>query len=115
MLDILANFQVELNLNINKKKQNINIGINALSDKFKEDNYIPHPLRNQEYQTLGLYVNHLWDVTEKFALESGLRTDKVDASTLNTENGGQTFVLPKISALYKEEIKINPEECLRWF
>ena len=99
----------ELNLNIKKKKQNINIGINALSDKFKEDNYIPHPLRNQEYQTLGIYINHLWDVTDKLALESGLRTDKVDASTLNTENGGQSFILPKISALYK----LTPELSIR--
>ena len=53
---------------------------------------IPHPLRNQEYKTLDYIINHLWDVTDKLALESGLRTDKVDASTLNTENGGQSFV-----------------------
>jgi outer membrane receptor for ferrienterochelin and colicins len=99
----------ELNLNINKEKQNINIGFNALADKFKEDNLINQPLRNQEFNTLGLYVNHLWDVTDKFALESGLRTDKVEASTLNTENGGQSFVLPKISALYK----MTPELSIR--
>jgi len=99
----------ELNLSVNKEKQNINIGINALSDKFTEDHYIPHSLRNQEYQTLGLYVNHLWDVTEKFALESGLRTDRVDATSLNTENGGQSFMLPKISALYK----LTPELSVR--
>ena len=99
----------ELNLSINKETQNINIGVNALSDKFTEDNFIPQPLRNQEYQTLGIYINHLWDVTDKFALESGLRTDKVDASTLNTENGGQSFILPKISALYK----LTPELSIR--
>jgi outer membrane receptor for ferrienterochelin and colicins len=96
-------------LNINKEKQNINIGLNALADKFTEDNLINQPLRNQEFNTLGLYVNHLWDVTDKFALESGLRTDKVEASTLNTENGGQSFVLPKISALYK----MTPELSIR--
>ena len=99
----------ELNLNINKEKQNINIGLNALADKFTEDNLINQSLRNQEFNTLGLYVNHLWDVTDKFALESGLRTDKVEASTLNTENGGQSFVLPKISALYK----MTPELSIR--
>ena len=99
----------ELNLNINKKKQNINIGINALSDKFTDDNIIPHPLRNQEYQTLGIYINHLWDVSNKFALESGFRTDKVDASSVNTENGGQSFMLPKISTLYK----LTPELSVR--
>ncbi len=99
----------ELNLNVNKKKQNINIGINALSDKFTEDNIMPHPLRNQKYQTLGIYINHLWDISNKFALESGLRTDKVDASTLNTKNEGQSFILPKISALYK----LTPELSVR--
>ena len=99
----------ELNLNINKEKQNINIGLNALADKFTEDNLINQPLRNQEFNTLGLYVNHLWDVTDKFALESGLRTDNAEASTLNTENGGQSFVLPKISALYK----MTPELSIR--
>ncbi|MBT4881082.1 MAG: TonB-dependent receptor, partial [Flavobacteriales bacterium] len=91
----------ELNLNFSKETQNINIGLNAFSDQFTEDNFISQPLRNQEYNTLGLYLNHLWDVTDKFALESGLRTDKVDATSLNTKNGGQSFILPKISALYK--------------
>ena len=99
----------ELNLNVNKTKQNINIGINALSDKFTEDNIMPHPLRNQKCQTLGIYINHLWDVSNKFALESGFRTDKVDASTLNTKNEGQSFILPKISALYK----LTPELSVR--
>ena len=99
----------ELNLNINKEKQNINIGLNGISEKFKEDNYTPQPLRNQEYQTLGLYINYLWDITDKFALESGLRTDKVAASTLNTEKSGQSFILPKISALYK----LNREFSIR--
>ncbi len=104
----LNNF-TELNLNIDKEKQNINIGLNALTDKFTEDNIIPHPLRNQDYQTLGIYINHLWNISNKFALESGLRTDKVDASTLSTENGGQSFILPKISALYK----LTPELLVR--
>jgi len=103
------NIFTELNLNINKEKQNFNIGLNALADKFIEDNLINQQLRDQEFSTFGLYINHLWDVTNKFALESGLRTDKVDASTLNTENGGQSFVLPKISALYK----MTPELSIR--
>jgi len=42
-------------------------------------------------------------------LVSGLRTDKVETSTLNTENGGQFFVLPKISVLYK----MSPELSIR--
>ena len=38
-----------------------------------------------------------------------MRSDKVDATTLNTENGGQSFILPKISALYK----LTPELSIR--
>jgi len=96
-----ANAFSELNYNFTKNNQNINIGLNSLADIFSETNNGWQPQRNQELNTLGLYVNHLWDVTDKFALESGLRTDKVEASTLNTENGGQSFMLPKVSALYK--------------
>ena len=49
-----------------------------------------------------MYINHLWDISDKLALESGLRTDKVDASSFKSKNDGQIlYVLPKISALYK--------------
>ncbi|MAW21799.1 MAG: hypothetical protein CMD16_05345 [Flavobacteriales bacterium] len=91
----------ELNLNINNKTQNINIGLNTLSNSFKEKEYMSNSLRNQAHKTVGLYVNHLWDVSSKFALESGLRAEKVDASTLNKENKESSFVLPNLSALYK--------------
>jgi len=99
----------ELNLKIDKEKQNINIGLNALADKFTEDKLTDQNLRDQELITLGMYVNHIWDISDKFALESGLRTDKVEASSINTENMGKSFVLPKISALYK----ITPEISIR--
>ena len=64
------NFFTELNYTINTQSQNINIGLNTLADKFTEDNNQSE--RDQEYQTFGLYINHLWDVNKKFALESGL-------------------------------------------
>ncbi|MDC0201948.1 TonB-dependent receptor [Flavobacteriales bacterium] len=99
----------ELNFNVNKETQNINIGLNALSDVFSEDHYLSQQLRNQEYHTLGLYINHLWDISNKLAVESGLRADKVDASAFQSKNNGQNFVLPKISALYK----LTPELSVR--
>ena len=107
----------ELNLNIKKEKQNINIGLNALYDKFTKDKFLRNfiddffsqPLKNQKYQTIGLYANHLWDITEKFALESGLRSDKVKGSKQYSIPLEQSFVLPKISALYK----ITTEFCIR--
>ncbi len=99
----------ELNFNINKETQNINIGFNSLSDIFSEKHYLSNQLRNQEYNTLGLYINHLWDISDKLAVESGLRADKVDASAFQSKNDGQNFVLPKISALYK----LTPELSVR--
>jgi len=99
----------ELNFNINKETQNINIGFNSLSDIFSEKYYLSQQLRNQEYHTLGLYINHLWDISDKLSVESGLRADKVDASAFQSKNDGQNFVLPKISALYK----LTPELSVR--
>jgi len=105
----------ELNLNIEKEKQNINIGLNALYDKFTKDkflrnfidNFLTQPLKNQKFQTIGLYTNHLWDITEKFALESGLRADKVKGSQQYSIPLEQSFVLPKISALYKMTTELS--------
>lgn len=99
----------ELNLSVNKEKQNINIGINALSDIFSENHYLAQQLRNQEYNTLGMYINHLWDISDKLAVESGLRTDNVTASSFQSKNDGQNFILPKISTLYK----LTPELSIR--
>ena len=105
----------ELNLNIEKEKQNINIGLNTFYDKFTKDkflkdlfdDFLSQPLKNQKFQTIGLYANHLWDITEKFALESGLRTDKVKGTQQYSIPLKQSFVLPKISALYKMTTELS--------
>lgn len=100
----------ELNYNINKNNQNINIGFNALTDDFKEKKYREgNKKRNQKSNTLGLYINHLLDVNDKLSLESGLRADKVDASSINKNNKEQSFLLPRLSALYK----LTPELSVR--
>ena len=99
----------ELNYNFSKNNQNINLGINSLYDDFIETGSIYFGFREQRFNTLGLYVNHLWDVTDKFALESGLRTDKVKGSRQYSTPLEQSFVLPKISALYK----MTPELSIR--
>ena len=91
----------ELNYNINKSDHNLSLGLNAYTDIFSEQQFDTNPLRDQEYVTLGIYANHLWDVSNKFALESGLRTDYVRAKSNISENNGETFVLPRVSALYK--------------
>jgi len=91
----------ELNYNLNKSTHNLSLGLNAYTDNFSEQQIDTNPLRNQEYLTLGIYVNHLWDINNKFALESGLRTDYVQAESNISKNNGKTFILPRLSALYK--------------
>lgn len=91
----------ELNYFLNKPKHNLNVGFNAYSDEFSEQQLDTNNLRNQSCFTLGGYLNHLWDIHEQFVLESGLRTDWAQARTKFTQNDGEIFVLPRISALYK--------------
>lgn len=106
---VQRNSFTELNYNYNKENQNINIGLNHMFDNFNEINNNPYfKVRNQKFITKGLYVNHLWDITDKFALESGVRHDKV-ITTRNYQDYEQAFTLPKISALYK----LTPEFAIR--
>ncbi|MBT6030263.1 MAG: TonB-dependent receptor plug domain-containing protein, partial [Crocinitomicaceae bacterium] len=84
----------ELNYHLNKPKHNLNIGFNAYSDEFSEQQLDTNNLRNQACFTLGGYLNHLWNMHEKFVLESGLRTDWAQARTKFTQNDGEIFVLP---------------------
>jgi iron complex outermembrane receptor protein len=91
----------EANYSLNKERYVLNIGANVYSDRFKEEQLDSNQLRDQEYLTLGVYVNHLWDITEKLALESGLRTDRAQGSSKVGKNAGEFFVLPRISTLYK--------------
>ena len=91
----------ELNFNLNKDKHNLNIGLNGYTSSFNEQELDTNQLRNQEYVTYGIYVNHLWNMSKKLAIESGLRTDYAAANSLISENKGETFVLPRVFVLYK--------------
>ncbi len=90
----------ELNLNVNKFRHNLNLGLNLYSDKFTEKG-IRYNGRDQSSITAGIFANHLWDVTSKLSLESGLRTDLVNAKSGQTESNNNVFVLPRVNALYK--------------
>ena len=90
----------EFNFNSNKEKQNLTLGANVYTDQFDEASGESLLKRDQQYFTLGAFVNHLWDIGDKFSLESGLRTDYATAKSNNTESDGESFILPKISALY---------------
>jgi len=83
----------EVNYTYDGKKADWVAGINYLTDHFNEDMNSNFPLRSYDYHTLGAFVQNTWNATEKLTLESGLRLDH------HNEYG--TFVLPRISVLYK--------------
>lgn len=91
----------EFSYNRNTLKHNLSLGLNLSTDNFNEDEIQNTKLRNQDYLTLGLFANHLWDISDDFSLESGLRTDYAIAEGLSSKNGGESFVLPRLNALYK--------------
>ncbi|AYL94610.1 TonB-dependent receptor [Mucilaginibacter celer] len=83
----------EANYAYNGEKTDWVAGLNFLTDHFNEDANSSFPLRSYDYHTIGGFIQNTWNVTQKFILESGLRIDH--------HNRYGTFVLPRISALYK--------------
>lgn len=80
-----------------KQKHTVIIGLNLLYDNFKQKN-----ISNLDAKsfTTGAYIQDTWDISENIKLENGLRIDNVIFSNPNFSKN-QTFVLPKISALFK--------------
>lgn len=91
----------ELSYNYSSLRQNLVLGANLSTDNFDEDDLGQTTLRDQNYVTVGLFANHLWDVNDVFSLESGLRADYALSNGFNSENEGETFILPRLNALYK--------------
>ncbi len=91
----------EINYNIKSENHNLNVGFNLYTDNFIEKLLDTNNLRNQEYLTVGAFVNHLWDISKKFATEAGIRMDVVQAKSSFSKSAGESFVLPRLSVLYK--------------
>ena len=71
------------------------VGINLLTDQFKEDHLSFSSLRSYSQTTLGVFVQNTWNVADWFTLETGLRGDYIK------EYG--FALLPRLSALFKIE------------
>ncbi|RZJ55765.1 MAG: TonB-dependent receptor [Flavobacterium sp.] len=82
---------------INREKYSLITGVNLVYDNFEERN--TNTLNGKSFTT-GVYVQHTWDVSETVKLENGLRLDNVSYSNINFSKN-QTFILPKLSALFK--------------
>ncbi len=68
------------------------IGSNLYTSNFDENDNAPLK-RDQKDVTFGVFANNIYDISDNWILETGLRTD------YNTDFG--FFVLPRISLLYK--------------
>jgi len=84
----------------NLKNQALIFGANLVYDKFSEQNQSITLSKSFNTKTAGLYAQQTWDVSEKFKLESGLRTDLVHYFNTNYSKT-EFFILPRVSALYK--------------
>ncbi len=68
-------------------------GINLTSDAFKERQLTSTPLRDYSITTYGVFVQNTYNITSRFIMETGLRTDYVSSYG--------AAILPRISFLYK--------------
>jgi iron complex outermembrane receptor protein len=81
------------------EKSEWQFGVNHYLEQFTEENTDSLPVRDYTYNTVGGFIQNTTDLSEKFVLETGLRTD------YNTDYG--TFVLPRFSLLYKANNKLS--------
>jgi iron complex outermembrane receptor protein len=74
-------------------------GANLLTDQFEEGALSANLDRDYQNVTLGAFAQANWDINDRLALESGLRTD------YNSDYG--TFVLPRVSLLFKATPRLS--------
>jgi len=98
-----TNSFTDLSLLFIKRKHTVIGGLNAVYDKFTQEIVNTH---NTRTFTSGIYLQDTWDISDRLKLESGIRVDHADLRS-NNYSEKQTFVLPRISALFKLTDKIS--------
>ena len=68
------------------------VGSNVVTEKLAEKPNMIDPVRDYQFSTLGLFVQHGWSVNENIKVESGLRGDVV--------SGFGVELLPRVSAMF---------------
>lgn len=98
-----TNSFTDLSLLFFKQKHTVIGGLNVVYDKFTQEIINTH---NTRTFTSGIYLQDTWDISDRLKLESGIRVDNADLRN-NNYSENQTFVLPRISALFKFTDKIS--------
>ena len=89
----------ELNDFIKLKKHNLVIGGNFTTETFIKNNSDSTKFHNYDYQTVGLFIQDEWQLTELFSLQAGMRFDH--------HNVYGNFYLPRLSIFYKSGTKFS--------
>ena len=89
-----TNTFTEISYNIASEKTDWIIGANLYTSNFDENDNAPLQ-RDQKDVTFGAFANNIYDLSDNWILETGLRAD------YNTDFG--FFPLPRISLLYKND------------
>lgn len=76
---------------VSKEQADWVFGANIYTDKFEEERFANTPVRDYSNTTFGIFSQNVWSMSEKTALETGLRVD------YNTDY--DWFVLPRINLL----------------
>lgn len=90
---IQQNAYAEFTWNVKREKIDWVLGANLITEALNELGQTFDPKRNYQYTTFGFFVQNVWSVTEKIAVESGLRIDKVNAFPVE--------FLPRVSAMFR--------------
>ncbi|TNE55201.1 MAG: TonB-dependent receptor [Bacteroidetes bacterium] len=91
----------EFSFSYQGEKHFLSTGVNLYTDRFREEHADSLGKRDQSYLTGGVFINHLWDISKKLSLETGLRADHATAQSEISQFSGTPFFLPRINALYK--------------
>lgn len=98
-----TNSFTDLSLMLVKKNHTLIGGLNFVFDKFNQELTNTH---NSRTSTAGIYLQDTWDISERIKMENGLRVDHANMKT-NGFSDAQTFVLPRMSLLFKLSNKIS--------
>lgn len=89
----------EVTATINRRNHEWIAGINLWTDRFRQDITDTNQVVDYSHSTLGAFIQNTWNISDKVALETGVRGDY--------QNEYGIFFLPRISALFRFNPKFS--------